>query len=110
MPHQPSLETYLDIATEAALVAGAILQSYWGNLELIREKGRPGDLVTEADAGAEAAVLNVIQRHFQTIKFWQKNLARRGTPTVHSYGRSILWMEPPTSHTNTLFPQLRLPY
>ncbi|MCU0551960.1 MAG: inositol monophosphatase [Leptolyngbya sp. Prado105] len=57
------LEIFLDIATEAALSAGAVLQHYWGNLQEIREKGRPGDLVTEADQAAEAAVLAVLKRH-----------------------------------------------
>jgi myo-inositol-1(or 4)-monophosphatase len=57
------LEIFLDIATEAALSAGAVLQAYWGNLQEIREKGRPGDLVTEADQAAEAAVLAVLKRH-----------------------------------------------
>jgi myo-inositol-1(or 4)-monophosphatase len=60
----PSLEGFLEIATEAALSAGAILQSYWGNLESVQEKGRPGDLVTEADAAAEAAVITILKRHF----------------------------------------------
>jgi myo-inositol-1(or 4)-monophosphatase len=57
------LEIFLDIATEAALSAGAILQQYWGNLQDVQEKGRPGDLVTEADKAAEAAVLEVLERH-----------------------------------------------
>jgi myo-inositol-1(or 4)-monophosphatase len=57
------LQRYLDIATEAALAGGGVLQAYWGKLEQIREKGRPGDLVTEADAAAEAAVLAVLNRH-----------------------------------------------
>jgi myo-inositol-1(or 4)-monophosphatase len=60
----PSLEGFLEIATEAALSAGAILQSYWGNLESVQEKGRLGDLVTEADAAAEAAVITILKRHF----------------------------------------------
>ena len=59
-----SLQIFLDIATEAALAGGAVLQTYLGKLEDIQEKGRPGDLVTEADKGAEAAILAVIQRHF----------------------------------------------
>jgi myo-inositol-1(or 4)-monophosphatase len=63
-PLNPSLEGFLEIATEAALSAGAILQSYWGNLESVQEKGRPGDLVTEADAAAEAAVITILKRHF----------------------------------------------
>uniref|UniRef100_B8HUL7 Inositol-1-monophosphatase n=1 Tax=Cyanothece sp. (strain PCC 7425 / ATCC 29141) TaxID=395961 RepID=B8HUL7_CYAP4 len=57
------LASLLDIATEAALAGGAILQTYWGKLESIQEKGRTGDLLTEADQLAEAAVLKVIQRH-----------------------------------------------
>jgi myo-inositol-1(or 4)-monophosphatase len=60
----PPLKGFLEIATEAALSAGAILQSYWGNLESVKEKGRPGDLVTEADAAAEAAVITILKRHF----------------------------------------------
>ncbi|XHX80155.1 MAG: inositol monophosphatase family protein [Stenomitos frigidus ULC029] len=57
------LQIFLDVATEAVLAAGAILQDYWGNLEAIEEKGRPGDLVTEADKAAEAAILQLLQRH-----------------------------------------------
>ncbi len=58
------LHPYLDIASEAALAGGGALEKYWGNLKQVREKGRPGDLVTEADAAAEQAVLAIIQRHF----------------------------------------------
>ncbi len=59
----PDLAIFLDIATEAAMTAGAILQQYWGNLSQIEEKGRPGDLVTEADLLAEKAILDVLSRH-----------------------------------------------
>jgi myo-inositol-1(or 4)-monophosphatase len=58
------LQIYLDIATIAAQAAGTELQHYWGNLTDVREKGRPGDLVTEADRAAEKAVLEVLTRHF----------------------------------------------
>lgn len=58
------LQIFLDIATEAALAGGAVLQSYWGKLEAIQEKGRPGDLITEADKASEEEILAVIQRHF----------------------------------------------
>jgi myo-inositol-1(or 4)-monophosphatase len=57
------LQIFLDVATESVLAAGAILQERWGKLNHIQEKGRPGDLVTEADKLAEAAVLEVLQRH-----------------------------------------------
>jgi myo-inositol-1(or 4)-monophosphatase len=56
-------QTFLDIATEAATAAGAVLQHFWGNLADIQEKGRPGDLVTEADRAAEKAVLEVLHHH-----------------------------------------------
>ncbi len=57
------LQIFLDVATESVLAAGAILKERWGKLENIQEKGRPGDLVTEADQQAEAAVLEVLHRH-----------------------------------------------
>jgi myo-inositol-1(or 4)-monophosphatase len=56
-------QRYLEIATEAALAGGAVLQQYWGKLSEIEEKGRAGDLVTVADRQSEAAVLDVLQRH-----------------------------------------------
>jgi myo-inositol-1(or 4)-monophosphatase len=62
MISQHQLQIYLDIATEAALAGGAVLQAYAGKVE-IQEKGRPGDLVTEADRAAEAEILAIIQRH-----------------------------------------------
>jgi myo-inositol-1(or 4)-monophosphatase len=63
-PSPAQLATYLEVATEAALAAGEVLQACWGKLESIVEKGRPGDLVTEADKQAEAAILEVLRRHF----------------------------------------------
>ena len=59
------LLTFLDIASEAALAAGAILQEKFDNLEDIQNKGRPGDLVTEADKAAEKVVLKVLNRHLR---------------------------------------------
>jgi len=63
-PSPEQLQTLLEIATEAALAAGAVLQSYWGNLESVEEKGRPGDLLTAADKAAEATILEILHRHF----------------------------------------------
>lgn len=57
------LQIFLDVATESVLAAGAVLRERWGRLENIQEKGRPGDLVTEADKLAEAEVLKVLNRH-----------------------------------------------
>ena len=66
MPMKQDLTFFLDIASEAALAGGGELEKYWGNLSDIREKGRPGDLVTEADSAAEKQVLAVIERHCPT--------------------------------------------
>ncbi|MFM7530578.1 MAG: inositol monophosphatase family protein [Nodosilinea sp.] len=60
---QQDLQGWLDSATEAALAGGAVLRHYWGNLSTIREKGRSGDLVTEADQAAEQRIMEVLSRH-----------------------------------------------
>ncbi|MEM8610826.1 MAG: inositol monophosphatase family protein [Cyanobacteria bacterium P01_H01_bin.105] len=57
------LQRFLDVATEAAMAGGAVLEKYWRNLSSIQEKGRSGDLVTEADRASEVAVLEVLKRH-----------------------------------------------
>jgi myo-inositol-1(or 4)-monophosphatase len=61
-PSPQQLQQLLGIASTAALAGGAQLQHYWGNLSQIQEKGRPGDLVTEADRAAEQAVLAVLHQ------------------------------------------------
>lgn len=64
-PSASQLQTYLEIATEAALAAGEVLQGYLGKVEdEISQKGRPGDLVTIADKASEAVILEILQRHF----------------------------------------------
>ena len=50
----------LAIACAAADAGAAELSRYWGNLSQVRSKGRAGDLVTEADLAAEAAVLQLL--------------------------------------------------
>jgi len=50
------------IARRAAEAGGAQLRQHFGRLERIAEKGRAGDLVTNADTAAEAAVLDLLQR------------------------------------------------
>jgi len=48
------------VAQRAARAGAEQLQCHFGQLEKIREKGRAGDLVTEADLAAEQAVLEVL--------------------------------------------------
>jgi len=57
-------QSFLEIATEAALAGGAVLLDHWGKLITIEEKGRPGDLVTAADKASESVILEILQRHF----------------------------------------------
>jgi myo-inositol-1(or 4)-monophosphatase len=62
-PATEQLQIFLDVATESVMAAGAVLKERWGKLNDIQEKGRPGDLVTEADKLAEVEVLKVLKRH-----------------------------------------------
>jgi myo-inositol-1(or 4)-monophosphatase len=81
--NQKQLQIFLDVATEAALAGGAVLQSYWGNLDSIQEKGRPGDLVTAADKESERVVLDVLTRHFPDCAILAEEsgaIGRRDTP------------------------------
>ena len=72
------LQIFLEIATEAALTASAVLQSYLGKLEDISEKGRSGDLVTAADKASEAVILEVLQRHFPSHAILAEESGRLG--------------------------------
>ncbi|WP_110988971.1 inositol monophosphatase family protein [Acaryochloris thomasi] len=80
MDVEPNLAVLLDVATEAAQAGGAVLHSYWGKLENIREKGRPGDLITEADQAAEAAVLAVIKRYCPDHQILAEESGALGNP------------------------------
>ncbi|PSO51550.1 MAG: inositol monophosphatase [Cyanobacteria bacterium SW_9_44_58] len=74
-----NLKNYLEIATEAALGAGSLLQQYyWGNLSHVEEKGRSGDLVTNADRASEAVILEIIQRHFPDHSFLAEESGQQG--------------------------------
>jgi myo-inositol-1(or 4)-monophosphatase len=88
------LPRFLDVATEAALAGGAVLQQYWGNLSDIRQKGRPGDLVTEADKAAEQAVLTVLRRHFPEHAILAEESGSSGTRASE-----LLWAVDPLDGT-----------
>ena len=62
-PTSDQRQTYLEIATEAALSAGATLNHFYGNLQQVREKDTPGDLITEADMASEKIIIECLQRH-----------------------------------------------
>jgi myo-inositol-1(or 4)-monophosphatase len=78
MTNDQHLQTFLDVATEAALAAGAVLQGYLGKLEEVREKGRGGDLVTAADKASEQVILEILQRHFPNHAILAEESGRLG--------------------------------
>ncbi|VEP12207.1 Inositol-1-monophosphatase [Hyella patelloides LEGE 07179] len=88
------LLTFLDIASEAALAAGAILQDKFCNLENIQNKGRPGDLVTEADKAAEAKVLELLNRHLP-----DHQILAEESGTLGGNDRKYLWAIDPLDGT-----------
>ncbi|PSR15619.1 inositol monophosphatase [filamentous cyanobacterium CCP3] len=92
---ESNLQRWLDSATEAALAAGAVLQHYWGNLSRIDEKGRSGDLVTEADRGAEAAVMAVLERHLPA----DHGVLAEESGVIRGREASLLWAIDPLDGT-----------
>ena len=95
LPVASDLQCWLDTATEAALAAGAVLQQYWGNLTTIDEKGRPGDLVTEADRAAEAAVMAVLQRHLPA----DHGILAEESGALGQSGAALVWAIDPLDGT-----------
>jgi myo-inositol-1(or 4)-monophosphatase len=71
------IERLLDVARRAAGAGGVQLKAHFGRLEQVREKGRNGDLVTEADLAAEAAVLGLLQAETPEIGVLAEESGRR---------------------------------
>jgi len=72
-----SVERLLDVASRAARAGGVQLKAHFGRLEQVREKGRNGDLVTEADLAAEAAVLALLANETPEIGVLAEESGRR---------------------------------
>lgn len=87
-------QTYLEIATEAALSAGAILNHYYGNLQQVREKGTPGDLITEADTASEKIIIELLQRHCPDLPIYTEESGQ-----VSEADSNYLWMIDPLDGT-----------
>ncbi len=98
------LQRFLDVATEAASAGGAVLQHYWGNLNNIQQKGRPGDLVTEADKAAEKEVLSVLKLHFPDHAILAEESGSIASTSTHKGSNSeetskLLWAVDPLDGT-----------
>ncbi|PZV26093.1 MAG: inositol monophosphatase [Snowella sp.] len=92
---QQNLLNFLDIATESVLAAGAVLEDLYGKLKAIAEKGRPGDLVTEADKKAESIILDIIARHCPDHAILAEESGYLGDQTANPY----LWAIDPLDGT-----------
>lgn len=71
------LEHLVGVARRASQAGGRELQTCFGKLEQVREKGRCGDLVTEADLAAEAAVLALLEAETPDIGVLAEESGRR---------------------------------
>jgi myo-inositol-1(or 4)-monophosphatase len=92
---QQNLQNFLEVATESVLAAGAVLEDLYGNLKAIAEKGRPGDLVTEADKKAESIILDIIARHCPDHAILAEESGYLGEQTANPY----LWAIDPLDGT-----------
>jgi myo-inositol-1(or 4)-monophosphatase len=70
-------DALLAVALKAAAAGGAVLRSHFGRVREIREKGRCGDLVTEADLAAETVVLDLLRRETPDLGVLAEESGRR---------------------------------
>ena len=75
-----ALQALTQVARRAADAGGEQLRHHFGRLEQVREKGRCGDLVTEADTAAEAAVLALLEAETPEIGVLAEESGRRPRP------------------------------
>ncbi len=87
------VERLVDVAREAAGAGAEVLAHHFGQLESIREKGRSGDLVTEADLAAEQAVLTVLEDRTPELGVLAEESGRR------SSGSPLEWCVDPLDGT-----------
>jgi len=71
------LEQLLEVARTAALAGARPLKELFGRLERVKEKGAAGNLVTEADLAAEAAVLEVLHQATPSLGVLAEESGRR---------------------------------
>jgi myo-inositol-1(or 4)-monophosphatase len=88
------LERLAAVARHAAQAGAEQLQKHFGQLERIREKGRAGDLVTEADVAAEQAVLAVLEQHTPELGVLAEESGRRA-----GQGSELEWCVDPLDGT-----------
>ncbi len=88
------IEQLAAVARRAATAGAEQLQRHFGQLERIREKGRAGDLVTEADLAAEQAVLAVLEAETPELGVLAEESGRRS-----GQGGDLEWCVDPLDGT-----------
>jgi myo-inositol-1(or 4)-monophosphatase len=88
------LERLAAVARRAAEAGAEQLRHHFGQLERIREKGRAGDLVTEADVAAEQAVLAVLEEDTPELGVLAEESGRR-----NGQGSPLEWCVDPLDGT-----------
>ena len=88
------IEQLAAVARRAATAGAEQLQRHFGQLERIREKGRAGDLVTEADLAAEQAVLAVLEAETPELGVLAEESGRRS-----GHGGDLEWCVDPLDGT-----------
>ncbi|MCP9941143.1 inositol monophosphatase [Cyanobium sp. ATX 6E8] len=88
------LERLAAVARRAAEAGAEQLRHHFGHLERIREKGRAGDLVTEADVAAEQAVLAVLEQETPELGVLAEESGRR-----QGQGSPLEWCVDPLDGT-----------
>ena len=92
-----SIAELAGIARRAAQAGGAELRHHFGQLQEVREKGRAGDLVTNADTAAEAAVLALLARESAGIAVLAEESGRR--PAYQGGSSELEWCVDPLDGT-----------
>lgn len=85
------------IARRAAQAGGMELRQHFGRLERIAEKGRAGDLVTNADTAAEAAVLALLGRESPGVAILAEESGTR--PAQPGASQDLQWCVDPLDGT-----------
>ncbi len=91
------LKELVGIARRAAEAGGAQLTTHFGQLASIREKGRAGDLVTNADTAAEEAVLQLLSEASPGVAVLAEESGRR--PGSAAAGSDLEWCVDPLDGT-----------
>ncbi len=76
-----NLKELVKISRKAATKGGEVLRKYYGNISMIENKGREGDLVTNADLEAEKVILKYLSKKTSHISILAEESGSIGSNT-----------------------------